>query len=256
MRVTCIQLEIGDRSKDDRLRDVLARLDDAHTSDLVLLPELWPCGYFNFASYADESEPIDGLTVQTLAAAAKRHQTWLFLGSFVERDGEGLYNTSLLIDDRGSVVARYRKMHLFGYQSREKELLTRGEDVVVVETPWGKAGLAICYDLRFPELFRDMLDRGAEFFLVTAAWPAARVDAWTVFCRARAMENIAYVFACNGAGTSGGVALAGHSLLVDPQGQIIAEGSDRADIVTDTVDIAFVAKVREVFPTVKERVLR
>src|SRR5439155_24516947 len=130
---------------------------------------------------------------------------YLFTGSFVERAGDRLFNTCLLLDARGEVVARYRKIHLFGYQSEEHRLLERGEEVVVAGTPWGRAGLSLCYDLRFPALYRRMIDEGAEFFLVAAAWPAARLEPWILLNRVRALENQAFLFSCNGAGSSGGV---------------------------------------------------
>src|SRR5438874_710852 len=180
MRVTSIQLEIEDRPRAETLAHVLALLDEARGSDLILLPELWPCGYFSFSRYAAESEPVEGPTVQALRSRAEALGAYLFTGSFVEREGDRLFNTSLLLDARGQVVARYRKMHLFGFQSEERRLLCRGDEVVVVPTPWGRAGLSICYDLRFPELYRRMIDHGAELFLVSAAWPAARLEPWTL----------------------------------------------------------------------------
>jgi predicted amidohydrolase len=173
MRVTSIQVESTDRTKAEVLDHVLSLIERARGSDLILLPELWPCGYFAFARYAEESEPVDGLLVQALAARARALGASLFTGSFVERERAAgrLFNTSLLIDRAGTVVARYSKVHLFGYQSEERRLLDRGQGAVVKEMPWGRAGLAICYDLRFPELFRQMIDLGAEVFLIASAGP-------------------------------------------------------------------------------------
>ncbi len=256
MRVTCVQLEIGDRSKDDRVREVLALLDECRGSDLVLLPELWPCGYFNFDRYGEESEAIDGPTVTALASKARELGTHVWMGSFVERDGDHLFNTALLFDSEGKIVARYRKMHLFSYNSREKELLKPGTDVVVASLPWGRTGLSICYDVRFPELFRRMLDEQARFFLISAAWPAERVEAWRVLCTARAIENASYVFACNAAGSNAGVAIAGHSLIIDPLGRIVAEGGDGPGIVSAEIEPSLPDLIRFSFPAVDDRALR
>jgi predicted amidohydrolase len=256
MRVTSIQLEISDRPRAETLAQVLSLLDEARGSDLVLLPELWPCGYFSFARYATESEPIDGTTVQALAAKARTLGAYVFAGSFVERAGEHLFNTCLLLDARGELVARYRKMHLFGYQSDERRLLRPGDEVVVAETPWGRAGLSICYDLRFPELYRRMIDQGAELLLVTAAWPAARREPWILLNRARAMENQALLFACNGAGSSGGVLLGGHSLFVDPSGKVLAEAGDGGTLLSCEVDPGVVRTSRADFRALEDRVLR
>jgi predicted amidohydrolase len=256
MRVTSLQLEIQDRPKEETVERVLALLDEAWGSDLILLPELWPSGYFSFARYAGDSEPLNGATVEALAGKARALGAYLFTGSFVERSGDRLYNTSLLLDPRGQVVAHYRKIHLFGYQSEERRLLCRGDEVVVAGTPWGRIGLSICYDLRFPELYRRMIDQGAEIFLVSAAWPAARREAWIVLNRARALENQALLFSCNCAGSSGGVALAGHSLFVDPSGTVLAEAGDGPALLSYEVDPQVVGKLRAEFGALTDRLLK
>jgi predicted amidohydrolase len=256
MRVTSIQLEIKDRPKAETLEHVLSLLDQARGSELVLLPELWPCGYYSFSRYQDESEALDGPTVQALSRKAREIGAFLFAGSLVEREGDRLFNTGLLLDSRGQLVARYRKMHLFGYRSEEGRLLCRGDDVVVVPTPWGRAGLSICYDLRFPELYRRMIDRGAEFFLVAAAWPAARREPWILLNRTRALENQAFLFSCNGAGSNCGVTLGGHSLLVDPLGKVLAEGGDGEGLVSFEADPGAVGRARDDFPSLRDRILK
>jgi predicted amidohydrolase len=255
MRVASIQLEIKDRPKAETLAHVLSLLDRSRGNDLILLPELWPSGYYSFTRYLDEGEPVDGPTVEALRLKARELDAYLYAGSLVERDRDRSFNTSLLIDPGGAIIARYRKMHLFGYQSEEGRLLSRGEEVVVVPTPWGRAGLSICYDLRFPELYRRMIDQGAEIFLVAAAWPAARIEPWILLGRARALENQAFLFACNGAGTNGGVEIGGHSLLVDPLGTVLAEGDGREAILSCEVDPGMVARVRTGFPALRDRVL-
>lgn len=255
MRVTSIQLEIQDRPRAETLGHVLSLLDQARGSELILLPELWPCGYYAFDRYESESEPVDGPTMRALGEKAAALGAYLFTGSFVERAGDRLYNTSLLLDARGQVAARYRKMHLFGFQSGERRLLSGGDAVVVVPTPWGRAGLSICYDLRFPELYRRMIDLGAEFFLVTASWPAARREPWTLLNRVRAMENQSFLFSCNAAGTSQGVPLGGHSLFVDPFGTVLAEGGDAEALLSFEVDPDAVQTARRDFPALQNRVL-
>jgi len=222
----------------------------------VLLPELWPSGFFAFDRYAADSEPITGPLVEALRAKARDLCAYLLTGSFVERDGPDLFNTALLLDPAGEILARYRKMHLFGLQSEEKRLLRRGEEIVVVPTPWGRAGFATCYDLRFPELFRRMLDQGAEFFLVTSAWPQPREEAWVLLNRARAVENLAYVFACNCAGEVGSKRYLGRSMIVDPMGVVVADGGSGEGIVTAEVDMGRAAELRQEFPFLDDRVLR
>lgn len=255
MRITSIQLEIKDRGKEETVEHVLDLLERARGSDLVLLPELWPSGFFSFDRYRAESEPLGGPTIKRLGEKARELGAHVLAGSFVEADGERLFNTSVLLDDQGQIAARYRKMHLFGYESEEARLLTRGDEVVVVPTPWGRAGLSICYDLRFPELYRKMVDQGAEVLLLVAAWPAARREAWTVLSRARAIENQAFLFSCNGAGVNQGVSIAGHSLLLDPTGQVLAEGGDGEELLACEVDPNLVRNLRGDFPALRDRYL-
>jgi hypothetical protein len=128
--------------------------------------------------------------------------------------------------------------------------------VVVVPTPWGPAGMSTCYDLRFPEMYRAMIDRGAEIFLVTAAWPAARNEAWTLFNRARAHENLTYLFSCNFAGQSRGHLFAGHSLFVDPTGEILADGGSGPVVLRRDVDVTRVAATRQAFGALADRVIK
>ncbi|MBS0211241.1 MAG: carbon-nitrogen family hydrolase [Planctomycetes bacterium] len=256
MRVSCLQLEIADRTPGESLAAALALLDQARGSDLVLLPELWPTGYFAFDQYERHAEAVDGPTVRALADKAKELNTWLLMGSFVERAGSQLFNTTLLVDPAGNTVSRYRKMHTFGYQSQERALLAAGSEPATAATPHGTLGLSICYDLRFPELYRALVDRGVEIFLVAAAWPAARLEPWRLLNRARALENLSYVVACNGAGQSAGVALAGHSMIVDPWGNVVAEAGDGPQVLTCEIDVETVRRARREFPALADRVLR
>ncbi len=254
MRVTAIQLRVRNRSKEATLEHVLQLLDQARGSDLILLPEIWPVGYFSFSRYVSESESCNGRTVRLLRAKARALKAAIFSGSFVERRGSRFYNTSLLINPRGLIEARYRKIHLFGFKSDERRILTPGRRISVTSQTWGMTGLATCYDLRFPEFFRKMVDRKAEFFLITSAWPQARQEAWTLFNRARAHENLAYVFACNCAGTDNGRTYAGRSVFVNPRGEVIAEAGDGEELLTAEVDPGAVRAIRREFTALTDRV--
>lgn len=256
MKVASIQLEMGDRSKAENIETALARLEQTPAVDLILLPEIWPCGFFAFDRYAADSEPLEGPTVSTFRQKARERRCHMVMGSLVERDGEGLFNTTVLIGPGGEIIARYRKIHLFGYQSDETRLLTPGREVVVADTPWGRAGFSTCYDLRFPELFRLMVDRGAEIFFVPSAWPLARIEAWRLFNRARAHENLAFLVSCNCAGENLGKRYGGHSMVVDPWGKVLAEGGEHGETVTAEIDIREAARARAEFPALADRVLR
>ena len=253
MRVTSIQLEIKDRPKEETLGHVLDLIDGVRSSDLILLPEIWTCGYFSFDQYRAASEPLDGITIVALQKEASELKCHILMGSIVEREGDDLYNTSLLLDPQGQIMARYRKIHLFGYESEERKLLKPGKEIVVTETPWGKAGLSTCYDLRFPELYRRMIDQGADFFLVPSAWPHSRIEAWALFNRVRAHENLSYLFSCNCAGTNRRFQFAGHSMFVDPLGAVIAEAGEGECIVSAEVNMDLVDSVRNDFTALDDR---
>jgi predicted amidohydrolase len=255
MRVTSIQLARNDKKKKEAIAEVMTLLETVPASDLLILPEIWATGFFSFHRYESESETLEGPTVDLFRKKAVELGCHILLGSLVERDGGRLYNTSILVDPRGDVLATYRKIHLFGYRSRERELLTPGKEIVVVNTPWGKAGLATCYDLRFPELFRKMVERGAKFFLIASAWPQVRLDAWVLFNRARAHENLAYLISCNCAGIDAGSRYAGHSMIVDPLGKVISEGGDQEEWVSAEIDPDLVDSVRRDFSALHDRVI-
>jgi predicted amidohydrolase len=252
-RIASVQLEIAaDESKEERVRRAAAEVEALAGRDLVLLPEAWNVGYFNFARYAAEAEPLDGPTVSRLSDAARAAGAWVLAGSIIEQAGAQLFNTSVLLDRSGEIAATYRKIHLFGYGSQERALLARGEEVTVADTELGRIGLATCYDLRFPELFRAMADRGAEIFGVVSAWPYPRVEAWTVFNRARAAENQAWLISSNCAG--GTPACCGRSMVVDPWGTAVAAAGDRPATLTAEIDPRAAEAARADFPALADRV--
>lgn len=254
-KVASIQLWIGEEDKVQRMERVEALLDQAKGSHLVILPEIWNIGYFSFDLYSKESEKVTGETARRMSQKAKEHGFYLHSGSFVENENGTLYNTSLLFDPEGKQIARYRKIHLFGYGSQESQILSRGQEVVAVETELGKIGMCTCYDLRFPELFRIMLNQGAEIFLVASGWPYPRLEHWLMFNRIRAIENSAFLISSNCAGKNRGFQFCGHSMIVDPWGTIVASGGDEECILQAEIDIGKVSSVRSEFPAVRDRIL-
>ena len=256
IRITAIQPAIKDQCKQDSLATVLRCLDDAPPADLLLLPELWPSGFFSFDSYHADSEEIDGPLVNILRQKIAEKGVYALIGSFVERENDCFYNTTLLLGPDGGILANYRKIHLFGFQSKEKLLLTPGSEICVVDLPWGRAGISTCYDLRFPELYRLMVGQGVAFFLVAAAWPQARLSAWQLFNQVRAHENLAYLLSCNCAGSSRGSAFAGHSMIVDPLGNILAQGGLAEEYVSAEIDPLMPLRIRKEFSALDDRVYR
>ncbi|MGN6331701.1 MAG: carbon-nitrogen family hydrolase [Motilibacteraceae bacterium] len=256
MRVSVLQLDVDlDVPVDQRRAAVAEQVRGEAGSDLVVLPELWPQGAFGYPLWRDLAEPLDGPTVRTLSAAARDARAHLHCGSFIERDGDRMFNTSVVVGPDGEVRAVYRKVHLFGFDEGEPTLLAAGSEPVVWDAPWGRTGLATCYDLRFPELFRALVDRGAELLLLVAGWPERRAEHWQVLTRARAIEDQLLVVACGTSGTQLGTAMAGRSMVVDPWGAVLAQAGVDAGVLRADVDLAQVAQTRERFPVLRDRVL-
>lgn len=256
MKIASIQLEIKENeAKIARINRVESMIDKLKGQDLIVLPETWATGYFAFDRYVDESEEINGEFVQRFSSKAKEVQSYLFAGSFIERNNGKFYNTSVLFSPDGNLIGTYRKIHLFRYGSQEGKILTRGNEITVVDTDFGKVGLSTCYDLRFPELYRAQVDLGAELLLVTSAWPHARLEHWKIFNTARALENQCFLISSNCVGNTHGVHLGGHSQVVDPWGIVMASGGDEETIVKTEIDPSQIAHIRETFPNLKHRVL-
>jgi len=253
MRIASVQLRVFEESKRKALEHASETLLRCRGADFILLPELWNIGFMGFDRYRSEAETQGGPTLTLLRGLAKELSCHLHTGSFVEKEGDRLYNSSFLLNPEGEILGSYRKIHLFTYQSREAEILSRGRSTAVIPTAFGNIGLATCYDLRFPEFFRRVLDQGAEFFLVSAAWPDSRLEHWLLFNRARALENLAYLISSNCTGTQQGTVFAGHSLVVGPMGEVIAEGGEEEGIVWADVDRPAVLKAREEFPVLRDR---
>lgn len=259
MRIACIQLGVDDfRKKNDRVEIVKNIFDgmekDELKPDLVMLPELWGCGFFNFDEYEKAAEDLTGQTVRLLCEYARKMECYILTGSFIRKEDSDLFNTSVLIDKDGEIVGKYDKIHLFGYESREQKILTKGSGVSVLKTKFGKVGLATCYDLRFPEQFRAMQGKGVKAFLIVSAWPKSRLSHWNLFTQVRALENQCYLIACNCSGTQAGSEYAGNSVVVSPRGDVVAQaGQDKCVLVAD-IDLSEVDDYRKEFPAVEDQI--
>jgi len=251
MRVHAIQLSYGDdETTEDRTARVVDLVRAQSGADLVVLPELWPNGGFAYDRWEDGAQALDGPVVTALRAATRDLGAMVHMGSLVERDGTGrLFNTSVLLGADGELLTTYRKVHLFGFGEGEPKLMTPGDGPVVHD----RLGLATCYDLRFPEMFRALLDAGAEVVLMPAAWPAKRVHHWRLLAQARAVENQTYVVACNTGGTHAGVPMGGHSLVVDPWGEVLAEAGTDEEVLVVDLDLDLVRATRAAFPVLADR---
>lgn len=229
-------------------------------ADLVVLPEM-----FNFHGLEDAydaaAETIPGPSTEWAAAKAHQHGVFLHCGSLAERRGDRVYNTSVVFDRSGAEHARYSKIHLFdartpeGLEYRESDAFTAGDEVVVCECDGVMFGLAICYDLRFPQLFHALADKGAQVFLVPAAFTVPTgISHWEPVVRARAIENGCYVAACGQWGLyARGRANYGHSMVVDPWGTVRAQCREGVDTLVADVDLDYLETVRQRLPVQRHR---
>jgi deaminated glutathione amidase len=231
--------------------------------DLIALPEVWPL-QGSAKLIREAAEPIPGPRAERLAAFAREHEVWLHGGSLLERDGERVFNTSVLFDREGQPVASYRKIHLFdadppnAVPSRESSVFSAGDQVVTAETEFGRVGLSICYDVRFPELYRALAVQGATILFVPAAFRyETGVDHWHALLRARAIEDQAFVVAAAQWGSWGPEGRErrnfGHSLVADPWGRVVAEAPDGVAVTVAELDLTQLTHVREILPALRHR---
>jgi predicted amidohydrolase len=255
MKVSLIQLEVSDREPyQSRIARVLDMIRGEKGRDLIVLPEMWAHGGFSYDGWGD-GEALDGPILTAIAAAARDVGCFVHAGSIVERNPNGRpFNTSVLFSPSGERQAVYRKIHLFGFDEGEAVLFEPGREAVTTSTPFGVVGLATCFDLRFPELFRYMIPDGIEFVCIPSAWPIPRVGHWRVLMRARAIENQVYILGCATAGTHAGKTMGGHSAIVDPSGEVLVEASaDREEILRADLSPAKIAAIRKEFPVLEWR---
>jgi len=252
MQVTLVQLAATLDSAANR-DQVAARLREVEGGGLVVLPE---GAMHDFGApdhdLAAVAEPLDGPFVDLIAQEARRLGSTIVAGMF-ERTDDLPFNTLVVVGPDGDLAATYRKIHLydsFGY--RESDRLRAGDPVpAVLDVAGHRLGLMTCYDLRFPEMGRLLVDAGADTFVVPAAWVAGehKLDHWRTLLRARAIENTVHVVAAAQCGPR----YTGHSLVADPMGLIVAEGGDGPGLVRAEIDRATVDHVREVNPSLANR---
>jgi deaminated glutathione amidase len=263
LSVALVQMNSG-ADKDANIAEALAGIDRAAASGarLVTLPEVWTYLGPDDGGF-DAAEPIPGPLTDVLAGKAREHGIYLHGGSILERvEGQPkLFNTTAVFDPAGEIVATYRKIHLFdidleaGASYRESNTISPGEEIVTFELDGVTVGLAICYDLRFPELFRILVLQGAEVILLPAAFTLMTgKDHWEPLIRARAIENSLFMVAPAQVGQHPpGLWCNGRSMVVDPWGLVVAQASDAPTVLTATIDLDAVGRVRRQIPSLANR---
>ncbi len=266
MKISVIQVNIS-QDKQHNLRKIVDLTEAAvriERSDMVILPEMSAFMAADPSALRDSAEPVDGPFASALSDLAARLGIFLHAGSIIEARGERRYNTSFLFGRDGALLGRYSKVHRFdvtlpdGTKIRESAMWDRGEEIAVVHIGAVKVGFAICYDLRFGELFRKLVDAGATLIVLPSAFTfQTGADHWEVLVRARAIETQCYVAAPGqwGSHDGGKGQTWGHSMIVDPWGVVVAQASSKDGYASATIDLDYLESVRTRLPVQSHRVL-
>ena len=214
--------------------------------DLIVVPEMWNTGYA-LDRIEELADPEGRRTRELIAGFCRKHRVHVLAGSIAERGEDGVRNVSYLFDRDGRVVCRYAKIHLFPLMD-EPDHLRAGDGIALTELEGSAAGIMICFDLRFPELARRLAAEGVRVLFVPAQWPHPRMHHWRTLLMARAVENQIWTVGCNRVGESGGTRFFGHSLVVDPWGEVVAEAGEDETLLTAQIDHGAVEAARRRLP--------
>jgi len=259
MKLAVLQMKVKeDKGENLKKLEKLCEDEETRNSDLVLLPEMFNCPY-ETDRFPDYAEEIPGRSTELLSELAASCGSYVVGGSIPEQADDKVYNTSTVFNPKGEMIAKHRKIHLFqvDYPGRiqfdESKYLDRGDEKTVIETDLGTLGVAICYDLRFPELFRSMIDAGAELILIPAAFNTTTGPAhWKPVLRTRAIDNQVFVAAASPArNRSSSYRAYGHSLVADPWGEVLVEAGEGEENLYVDIDLARVEEVRKRLPLLK-----
>lgn len=261
MRIALCQMPVM-MGKDANLETASKMIHDASVgeADIVVLPEMFNCPYSN--EYFEEYAEVEcGYTYSQLSQWAAEYGLMIVGGSIPELSEGHIYNTSYVFDSNGDFIGKHRKAHLFdidipgGIRFMESETLTPGSECTVLDTAFGKIGIAICYDMRFPELFRRMALEGAKLIIVPAAFNMTTGPAhWELTARSRALDNQLFMALCSPARDEGGVYVAyGHSLVTNPWGEVLDHMDEAEGILFVDIELEMCDEVRESLPLLKHR---
>ena len=244
IKISLAQINISPGNPGKNYEKGLFFIDQATNEgcDLILFPELWTTGYdlTNVKSYSQSNENI----LNQLKFVAKNKRISIG-GSYIFRNEKRFYNSFIIIDADGDLCPIYNKLHLIKLFN-EDLYFSAGDHIQVNSFKWGTSGLAICYDLRFPEMFRKMALNPVEIFLLVAEWPAKRIEHWRTLVRARAIENQVFMAAVNCVGTQGKESFGGYSCIISPSGQILAEAStEEENLIISEINLDSIIEYRK-----------
>lgn len=252
-----IQPVMGDKKANlDKVKNYIEQYQ-WYKPDLVVLPEVFNTGVDHKDLQKLAEVVPEGETTELMISLAKKFGTNIIAGSFAEKLTDGSYrNTSVAINRDGEIIGKYHKIHLFNYHgSEESKYVSPGDSPCIVETDIGKIGLTICFDIRFPELYRCLTYAGAEIIVNTAAFPYPKLDHWVTLNKARSIENIVYMIAVNQCGRVGIKRQnLGMSMVINPWGEVIASAGSDEGVMMAEIDLDYLRKTRTEFPVLDNRV--
>lgn len=254
MRIALVQMNVEYGKTEQNLVHAEEMIREAvkGSPDVIVLPEMWNTSYA-LKKIKDIADKDGKPSAQVMGNLAKDNNTNIIAGSVADNRAGKIYNTSYVFDRQGKNTASYSKVHLFGLM-HEGEYMTAGNERVSFSLDNIDCGLIICYDLRFPELSRSLALDGAKILFIPAQWPNPRMHPWRTLIQARAIENQMFVVAVNRVGKEGKAEFFGHSMIVDPLGQIILEGSEKEEILFMDIDLGQVDNVRNHMTCFADRV--
>jgi len=240
------------RSEENRTR-LVEKMHEALKGqpNVLIAPEMWNLGY-DLENTLKNGDKDGRMVRDTFVTLAKQHNSYIIPGSIANVRENKVYNTSYVIDNKGELKGYYDKIHLFRLMNEEK-YLEPGDKRFTFDLYGHEAGVVICYDIRFPELIRSMALDGIEVLFVPAEWPHPRLYHWRSLLIARAIENQMFVVATNRVGSDPNNTFFGHSMIIDPWGEVIAEGSESEEILTAELDLSIVPEIRSRIPVFKDR---
>ena len=259
-RVSCIQMCSSDCIKNNlKKTEKLIKTAITQKANLIITPEVSSKFSLNKKRLLEVATTMTNDSyLLGIKKLAKKYKKWILIGSLIIKDKKKLLNRSVLIDDKGKIKTFYDKIHMYDAKLSKSEkyfeskTFKAGKNIKVAELPWGKIGLSICYDLRFPNMYRKMSKKGAIFLSIPSAFTETTGKRhWHTLLKARAIENFSYVFApgqagkhCNGRKTYG------HSMIVSPDGKILKELGKREGVITTTIDPKKPLKLRKTIPSI------
>ena len=246
-----MDITFGDPNKNYQHAEELIESAMKENPSIIVLPELWTTGYdlTRLDTIADRNAEK---TIDFLKSAAKKYHVHFVGGSVANRGEQGVKNTLLIINKQGKLVHLYSKLHLFKLMD-EHLYLESGEEKGLFDLDNRTFGGVICYDIRFPEWIRAHTAKGAEAVFVVAEWPAPRLSHWRSLLIARAIENQCFVIACNRSGTDPNNNFAGHSMIIDPWGEVLAEAGAGEEILSAVIELDLVKDIRRQIPIFEDR---